>query len=122
MAMADQWQYNRHLSFDVDMYDIDLFDVDQSVIDQLHVDGRIVVCYFSAGSYEDWRPDTGDFPSKILGNPLDSWPGGRRLDIGNIEDLGPIIQARLDLAASKKCDGVGPQITLMATPTIMVLD
>jgi hypothetical protein len=106
-----QWQISDSAidtSFDVDMYDIDLFEVDQSTIDQLHLDGRIVVCYFSAGSYEDWRPDASDFPSSILGNPLDSWPGERWLDIGNIEALGPIMQARLDLAVNKNCDGVEP--------------
>jgi len=105
-----QWQLTGTIdtSYDVDMYDIDLFDVPQTVIDELHDDGRIVICYFSAGSYEEWRPDAGDFPAAVLGNPLDDWPGERWLDIRRLDLLGPIMAARLDLAVQKACDGVEP--------------
>jgi hypothetical protein len=105
-----QWQLSGEIdtSFDVDMYDIDLFDVPQTVIDELHDDGRIVICYFSAGSYEEWRPDSGDFPAEVLGDPLDDWPGERWLDIRRIDLLGPIMTARMDLAVQKGCDGVEP--------------
>jgi len=105
-----QWQLTGMIdtSFDVDMYDIDLFEAPQSAIDQLHNDGRIVICYFSAGSWENWRPDAGDFPPAVLGNPLEGWPGERWLDIRQVDDLGPIMGARLDLAVAKKCDGVEP--------------
>lgn len=105
-----QWQLTGTIdtSIDVDMYDIDLFDVPQSVIDTLHQEGRIVICYFSAGSYEDWRPDEADFPESIRGKPLDDWPGESWLDIRQIETLDPIMGARLDLAVSKGCDGVEP--------------
>jgi hypothetical protein len=90
------------------MYDIDLFDVPQAVMDELHDDGRIVICYFSAGSYEEWRPDAGDFPDVVLGDPLDDWPGERWLDIRRIDLLAPIMTARMDLAVQKGCDGVEP--------------
>lgn len=105
-----QWQLTGDIdtSFDVAMYDIDLFDVPQSVIDELHEDGRIVICYFSAGSYEEWRPDAADFPASVRGNPLDNWPGESWLDVRQIDTLGPIMQARLDLAVQKACDGVEP--------------
>lgn len=105
-----QWQLTGNIdtSFDVAMYDIDLFDVPQSVIDSLHEDGRIVICYFSAGSYEEWRPDAADFPASVKGNPLDGWPGESWLDIRQINTLGPIMQARLDMAVQKECDGVEP--------------
>jgi hypothetical protein len=105
-----QWQLTGEIdtSFDVAMYDIDLFDVPQSVIDALHEDGRIVICYFSAGSYEEWRPDAADFPSSVQGNPLDGWPGESWLDVRQIDTLGPIMQARLELAVQKGCDGVEP--------------
>lgn len=105
-----QWQLTSEIdtSFDVDMYDIDLFDVPQSVIDSLHQDGRIVICYFSAGSYEEWRPDAAAFPAEVRGNPLDNWPGESWLDIRQFDTLGPIMQARLDLAVQKECDGVEP--------------
>jgi hypothetical protein len=90
------------------MYDIDMFDAPQDTIDQLHAAGRTVVCYFSAGSYEDWRPDAAGFPASVLGNPLEGWPGERWLDIRRIDQLAPIILARLDLAHQKGCDGVEP--------------
>mmetsp|Transcript_13254 Transcript_13254/g.36604 ORF Transcript_13254/g.36604 Transcript_13254/m.36604 type:complete len:496 (-) Transcript_13254:89-1576(-) len=112
-----QWQISSppaiDTSLDVDMYDIDLFDATQQTIDQLHNDGRIVICYFSAGSLEDWRPDRDDFDVSLMGNPLDpQWPGEWWLDISQIDDdtsaLARIMRARLDLAVSKNCDGVEP--------------
>ncbi|MBC8098098.1 MAG: endo alpha-1,4 polygalactosaminidase [Armatimonadetes bacterium] len=105
-----QWQLTEDIntSYDVMMYDIDLFDAPQAVIDTLHADGRIVICYFSAGSYENWRPDAADFPEAVLGDPLDDWPGERWLDISQLELLQPIMLARLELASQKNCDGVEP--------------
>lgn len=105
-----QWQLTGEIdtSFDVMMYDIDLFDTPLSVIDTLHNDGRIVICYFSAGSYEEWRPDAAQFPASIRGNPLDNWPGESWLDIRQMDTLAPLMRARLDLAQQKGCDGVEP--------------
>jgi hypothetical protein len=105
-----QWQLSGTIdtTLDVQMYDIDLFDAPQEVIDQLNGDGRVVICYFSAGTYEDWRPDKDSFPAEVLGNPLPDWPGERWLDIRQIDLLGPILSARLDLAVQKNCAGVEP--------------
>ncbi|GAB4431716.1 MAG: endo alpha-1,4 polygalactosaminidase [Anaerolineae bacterium] len=105
-----QWQLSGTIdtSFDVEMVDIDLFDAPQSVIDQLHADGRVVICYFSAGSWEDWRDDAGNFPASLLGKPLDGWPDEKWLDIRQLDTLGPLMQARLDVAVQKQCDGVEP--------------
>jgi len=105
-----QWQLTEEIdtSFDVQMYDIDLFDTPQSTIDTLHENGRIVICYFSAGSYENWRSDANQFPAAVLGNTLDGWPDEKWLDIRQIAQLEPIMTARLDLAVSKGCDGVEP--------------
>lgn len=64
--------------------------------------------YFSAGSYENWRSDERDFPSSVKGNNLDGWPGEKWLDISDWATLGPIMEARLDLAVTKGCDGVEP--------------
>lgn len=105
-----QWQISGPIdtSIDVTMYDIDLFDAPQSVIDALHAAGHVVICYFSAGSWEDWRPDAEQFPAAVLGNPLEDWPGERWLDIRQRAALEPIMAARLDLAVNKGCDGVEP--------------
>jgi hypothetical protein len=104
-----QWQLTGTIdtSIDAQMYDIDLFDAPQSKIDQLHDGGRVVICYFSAGSWEDWRPDAGQFPNTVKGSS-NGWPGEKWLDIRQVDILGPIMEARLDLAVRKKCDGVEP--------------
>lgn len=96
------------LSLDVQMYDLDLVETPQAVFDQLHAQGRKVVCYFSAGSWEEWRPDAAQFPAEVIGNDLDDWPGEKWLDIRRLDVLGPIMAARLDLARQKGCDGVDP--------------
>jgi len=105
-----QWQLSGAIDtfLDVQMYDIDLFDVPRGVIDQLHGDGRVVICYFSAGTYEDWRPDSDTFPPEVLGKSMPEWPGERWLDIRQIDILSPVMTARLDLAVQKNCDGVEP--------------
>jgi len=102
-----QWQLSGTIdtSIDVRMYDIDLFDAPQATIDKLHHDGRVVICYFSAGSYEEWRPDAADFPAQVLGKDLDGWPGERWLDV-RAQAVRDIMQRRLDLAVAKGCDGV----------------
>lgn len=90
------------------MYDIDLFEAPQRVIDQLHEAGRIVICYFSAGSWEEWRPDAQQYPEDILGKPLEGWQDERWVDIRQVDALEPILVGRLDLATQKGCDGVEP--------------
>lgn len=105
-----QWQLQGEIntSWDVEMYNIDLFDASLEVIEQLHEDGRIVICYFSAGSYENWRDDANLFPEAVLGSTLANWENERWLDIRDIETLESIMTTRLDLAVEKSCDGVEP--------------
>lgn len=104
-----QWQLTGTIdtSIDAAMYDIDLFDAPQATIDSLHSDGRIVICYFSAGSFEDFRPDASSFPMSARGNALEGWPGEFWLDTRDAT-VRQIMQARLDLAVTKHCDGVEP--------------
>lgn len=90
------------------MYDIDLFDTPKSTIESLQQSGSKVVCYLSGGSYENWRPDASSFPESVLGQPLAGWPGERWLDIRRLDILLPIMEARMDIAASKGCDAVDP--------------
>ncbi len=104
-----QWQLSGTVdtSPDVAMFDIDLFDVPDATLAELHEAGRTVICYFSAGSWEDWREDAGDFPEEALGAELEGWPGERWLDItdGTVRE---IMRQRLDLAVERGCDGVEP--------------
>lgn len=105
-----QWQLTGTIDtfLDVAMYDVDLFEVDDAAIERLHREGRIVVCYFSAGSVEQWRPDAERFPDATIGKPLEGWPDERWLDIRAIDDLSPVLLDRLDLARARGCDGVEP--------------
>jgi len=105
-----QWQLSGEINtaFEVQMYDIDLFDASPEVISQLHTNGRVVICYFSAGTYEEDRPDMDAFPPQVLGKGLVDWPSERWLDIRRIDQLSPVMTARLDLAVQKGCDGVEP--------------
>ncbi|MDP1778930.1 MAG: endo alpha-1,4 polygalactosaminidase, partial [Anaerolineales bacterium] len=80
---------------DVDIYNLDLFDTNPAAIADLHARGIFVMCYFSAGSFEDWRADAALFPQEILGNDMEGWPGEIWLDIRQINLLEPIIQFRL---------------------------
>ena len=103
------WQLQGEVSppAGVAMVDIDLFDTAASTIADLQAAGHVVICYFSAGSWEDWRPDAGDFDAADLGNPLDGWPGERWLDVRSAS-VRSRMEARIQLAADRGCDGVEP--------------
>lgn len=103
------WQLQGDLdtTLAVDAYDIDLFDTPSQTIAALQTRGVHVICYFSAGSYEDWRPDAGDFEPNDYGGAMGNWPGEWWLDIRSA-NVRAIMEARLDLAASKGCDAVEP--------------
>ncbi|CAI7606676.1 unnamed protein product [Penicillium glandicola] len=94
-------------SVDAPIYDIDLFDNNKTVIADLQKMGRKVICYFSAGTYEDWREDASEFADADKGNNLDDWPGEKWLKVTSTS-VRKIMQTRLDLAVTKGCDGVDP--------------
>lgn len=95
-------------SVDAAVFDVDSMDVLASTVTELHDGGARVICYISAGTFEDWRSDAGSFPGEVLGSPLAEWPGERWLDIRRLDDLEPIIARRLDICADKGFDGVDP--------------
>jgi hypothetical protein len=86
-----------------DIFDIDLY-VDSAVngrndvvntaaVSAIHSKGARAICYVSAGSWENWRPDAGLYPSVVLGRK-NGWPGERWVDIRRIDILDPILSAR----------------------------
>jgi hypothetical protein len=95
-------------SVDAAMYDVDLFDNNASIIDSLHMNGHKVVCYISAGTWENWRPDRAKAPDSIKGKSVIGWYGERWLDIRQISILVPIMDARMDLCKQKGFDGIEP--------------
>ena len=92
----------------VDWYDVDLWDnLDSGLIDRLHGKGRKVICYFSAGSAENWRPDYASYPRAALGKGLDGWPGEKWVDVRSA-GVRAVVASRMDRAKAAGCDGVDP--------------
>ena len=99
----------------VDVWDIDLFEntdngQDSSAIQYLKNLPKkpIVICYFSAGSYEVARTDwPANFDRDLYGKELIGWPGEYWLDINNtaVQD---VMFNRIRLAAQLGCDAVDP--------------
>ena len=95
-------------SLKVDAYDIDLFTTTDAELATLRADGRSVICYFSAGSWEEFRPDAAEFPAAVRGDPLDPpFADELWLDIRSAV-VRKLMQRRLDLAATRGCDAVEP--------------
>ncbi|XP_061196629.1 uncharacterized protein LOC133204902 [Saccostrea echinata] len=69
--------------------------------------GKRVVCYFSAGTYENWRPDKDDFPSDALGNKMIHWENEWWVDIRDTR-IRNIMAKRIALAKRHGCDAVDP--------------
>jgi hypothetical protein len=93
----------------VQMYDVDGFDNAASDVTALHTAGIKAVCYLSAGTYENWRPDAAQFPAAILGKG-NGWPGEKWLDVRDAQKanstLRSIMDARLDMCHQKGFDMV----------------
>lgn len=106
------WQYQLQGEVDTtvpaEVYAIDLFDVDESTVAELQDSDRRVVCYLNAGAFEQWRPDAGDYPAEVVGEPLAQWPGESWLDVRQVDLLEPVLAARFDLCAAKGFDAVDP--------------
>ncbi len=104
-----QWQLTGDLdtSLDVAMYDLDLFRLEASDVEALQADGRVVTCYFSAGTREDWRDDADGFAAEAIGEPLEDWPDESWLDVRH-ESVRHMAEVRLDAALALGCDAVEP--------------
>ncbi|KAK3316765.1 glycoside hydrolase superfamily [Apodospora peruviana] len=93
---------------DVDVFDIDLFvHQNSSVIASLHKLGKKVICYFSAGSYEPYRPDSSRFLKSDLGAQMDGWPDERWLNLRSTS-VREVMVSRISLARDMGCDAIDP--------------
>jgi endo-alpha-1,4-polygalactosaminidase (GH114 family) len=93
----------------VGMIEVDGFDTPASTVAALHhsLRGRGVVCYIDAGTWENWRPDAGEFPQSLLGRDDSGWPGERWLDIASYPGaLARIMRARTAMCKSKGFNAV----------------
>jgi hypothetical protein len=93
------------LHADAEVFELDLFDTPPSAIALLKSKGRRVVCYFSAGTVEAWRPDALHFAAGDTGRPVEQAPGEQWLDTRS-DRVREIMKARLYLAAARGCEGV----------------
>lgn len=104
------------------VYVVDLFGTSSAKIQEYKNAGKKVVCYFSAGSYENWRSDASQFPSDTYCSPgedcnesihiMGDWceSGGSCewwLDHRK-QAVRTVMEARLQLARDKGCDAVEP--------------
>ncbi|KAF4466532.1 endo alpha-14 polygalactosaminidase precursor [Fusarium albosuccineum] len=97
----------KDLKPNVPVWDSDLFDNPKETFTALRNAGKTVICYFSAGTYENWRDDKSSFQKKDLGNPLSGWPGERWVNIRS-SSVRSIMAKRIKLAAEKGCDAIDP--------------
>ena len=103
-----EWQLHGRPEFDVvvDAWDVDL--VLATEADKEHIRSEAtLICYFSAGSRENWRADADEYPEHALGEPLEGWPDERWVDIMD-PTVRDIIEKRLDFAADSGCHAVEP--------------
>jgi hypothetical protein len=103
-----QWQLQGEVNteYDADVYDVDLFEVSADVLERLRTDGRRMVCYFSAGTWETFRDEVA-LPAEAVGLPLADFPDERWLDVRH-EAVRALAVDRLELAEQRGCDGVEP--------------
>ncbi|KAF2729082.1 hypothetical protein EJ04DRAFT_589900 [Polyplosphaeria fusca] len=96
---------------DIDLYDNTANDAD--FIQKL-ADKKKVICYFSAGSREDWRDDANDFkwPNDYGKNmtgtePGETWPGENWLNVTS-KNVRDIMTKRVLYAKEKGCNAIDP--------------
>jgi hypothetical protein len=89
----------------VEIFDIDLWDNPTETVERLHASGKKVICYFSAGTSEDWRSDFKEFRTQDMGANLPLWKGERWLDIRQ-RSVWKIMQKRIELASKRGCDAI----------------
>ncbi|KAL6406429.1 hypothetical protein AUP68_09223 [Ilyonectria robusta] len=115
-AVGDSWQIvllkpikvvDGIVAPDVKIYELDVYDNDADTIEALQKAGKKVICYFSAGSWENWRDDKGDFKKADLGKVLDGWPNERWIDVRS-NNVRKIMRKRIKFAADKGCDAIDP--------------
>jgi hypothetical protein len=107
---AWQWQLQGRIDLSVDapVYEVDGFETPKRTVRALHERGRKAICYLDVGSWEEYRPDAGAFPKRVIGSVYEGFPEERWLDIRKISALTPILRKRFDLCRRKGFDGVKP--------------
>ena len=105
-----QWQLQGKIDTSVPacVYDVDAFETSKATVAKLHSEGVKVICYVDVGSWEEYRPDAGEFPASALGKRYEGWPEERWLDIAHFHKFASIMEARFEKCAEKGFDAVEP--------------
>ncbi len=107
---AWQWQLQGkfQLTPGASVYDIDGFESTLVDVRAIHRHRRKAICYLDVGSWEEYRPDAGQFPKSVLGRRYEGFPEERWLDIAHFREFAPIIEKRIETCARKRFDAVEP--------------
>jgi hypothetical protein len=94
---------------DAKIWDLDLLNTPKSTIQTLKglSSDNKVICYYSAGTTENWRDDTKNLPQDVLGVSLPEWPNEKWLDIRR-DEVFEVMKNRITLAAENGCDAIDP--------------
>jgi hypothetical protein len=92
---------------DADVYDVDLFYTSQDDIANMKSQGKKVICYYSAGSAENWRPDYNEFAAADIGSGLQGWAGENWLNVRS-DAVMNVMKERIKMASQKGCDAIDP--------------
>jgi hypothetical protein len=106
------WQWELQGKFEltpgVSVFEIDGFEYPASDVAAIHGQGAKAICYLDVGSWEEYRPDKGEFPKSSLGKRYEGYPDERWLDIAHYKKFAPIIEKRISMCARKGFDAVEP--------------
>ncbi|RDL40299.1 uncharacterized protein BP5553_00278 [Venustampulla echinocandica] len=103
---------------DAPVYDIDLEGTSAETITAMKAMGKTVICYFSAGTVENWRPDANKFAAADMGSVLKEWPNERWLKLSS-DNVRSIMKTRIQNAATKGCDAIDPDNTVNENLTLI---
>jgi hypothetical protein len=98
---------NKIVQDDVNVYDVDLADTPKETIQGLKDMGKKVICYFSAGTSEDWRVDYSSFLPDDKLSCMGDWKGERWLDVSK-PHVFEVMKKRIQIASEKGCDAIDP--------------
>lgn len=102
------WQLlgDTNTKYDVEVYVLDMFQqLEGDVIERLHAQNKQVICYFSAGTFEPWRPDVHLFDNVPMGGEHYAYAQEIWVDVTSPETV-KVMANRMDMAVALGCDGV----------------
>jgi hypothetical protein len=91
----------------VELFYLDADFTEPAALETVRARGAHYVCYLSAGSFEPWREDAGEFPARVLGLALPDYQREQWLDIRD-ETVRELMARRVEALALKGCEGILP--------------